>query len=407
MPTTHVTEITASVDTVSDRTDSAGAAVNPDWKAEERRMALKMFSGGIVAPKDGWKVVAGAGGTMNIIVGSGATESDLVLVEGTVAGQGNYLMRLDEPGKTIALGASDPSNARIDGVYAVVYDNTYDASARTLPRIVVRRGDPASSPSSPGPDAAWTAYELLSEITIPAGAADITQATVADRRRFSNLNLAGSAGVPTGTILAFAGSVLPDGFYWCRAETKSRTTDARLFSIIGTAYGAGDGSTTFTLPNLQQRFPLGKAVSGTGSALGNSGGAIDHTHTTPSHTHTGPAHVHAVSLNSAAEGAHAHSVNGTSQNGGSHTHDIDFAGGSGAAGHTGTSLRHDIVLGSQMTTEPNHNHTVSINSDTESDHSHVVSGNTSSSGTANTGGAAPTTNDNNPPYQVVNYIIKN
>ena len=52
-----------------------------------------------------------------------------------------------------------------------------------------------------------------------------------------------------------------------------------MFAILGTTYGVGDGSTTFNLPNLQQRFPLGKAASGTGSTLGGTGGAIDHLHT--------------------------------------------------------------------------------------------------------------------------------
>ncbi|MBI1996528.1 MAG: hypothetical protein HYS66_08675, partial [Deltaproteobacteria bacterium] len=45
-------------------------------------------------------------------------------------------------------------------------------------------------------------------------------------------------------------------------------------------------STTFTLPDLRQRFVLGVAASGTGSTLGGVGGGIDHTHTGPSHTHT-------------------------------------------------------------------------------------------------------------------------
>jgi microcystin-dependent protein len=48
--------------------------------------------------------------------------------------------------------------------------------------------------------------------------------------------------------------------------------------VIGDTYGVGDGSTTFNVPNLEQRFPLGKADSGTGAALGDTGGSIDHVH---------------------------------------------------------------------------------------------------------------------------------
>ena len=62
------------------------------------------------------------------------------------------------------------------------------------------------------------------------------------------------ASVPTGMILPFAGTSIPEGFLACNGSNVSRTTYANLFSVIGTRYGAGDGSTTFTLPNLHRRF---------------------------------------------------------------------------------------------------------------------------------------------------------
>lgn len=92
--------------------------------------------------------------------------------------------------------------------------------------------------------------------------------------------------VPTGGIIAYGGTSAPSNFLLCDGSLVSRATYDTLFGIIGTAYGAGDGSTTFGLPDLQQRFPLGKAASGTGSTLGSTGGDIDHTHTGPSHTHS-------------------------------------------------------------------------------------------------------------------------
>lgn len=92
--------------------------------------------------------------------------------------------------------------------------------------------------------------------------------------------------VPSGSILAYGGSAAPSGFFICDGSAVSRTTYASLFSAIGTTYGVGDGATTFNIPDLRQRFPLGKAASGTGSTLGGTGGNIDHTHTTPSHSHS-------------------------------------------------------------------------------------------------------------------------
>jgi microcystin-dependent protein len=71
---------------------------------------------------------------------------------------------------------------------------------------------------------------------------------------------------------------VPTGWLLCNGQAVSRTTFADLFAAIDTTYGIGDGSTTFNVPDMRQRFPLGKAASGTGSGLGDTGGAIDHVH---------------------------------------------------------------------------------------------------------------------------------
>lgn len=58
-------------------------------------------------------------------------------------------------------------------------------------------------------------------------------------------------GVPTGTILPFAGNTIPSGFLACNGAAVSRTTYAALFSAIGTTYGGGDGSSTFNVPQIE------------------------------------------------------------------------------------------------------------------------------------------------------------
>lgn len=66
----------------------------------------------------------------------------------------------------------------------------------------------------------------------------------------------------TGMIFAFAGSTIPSGFLLCDGSEVSRTTYKKLFDVIGTTYGAGDGKTTFTLPNLIDRFLEGSSAAG-------------------------------------------------------------------------------------------------------------------------------------------------
>ena len=68
---------------------------------------------------------------------------------------------------------------------------------------------------------------------------------------------------PVGTIIAVAYSGVPEGYMHCNGAEVNRTTYANLFNKIGTTYGAGDGSTTFNLPNTIARFLEGGTGAGT------------------------------------------------------------------------------------------------------------------------------------------------
>lgn len=117
----------------------------------------------------------------------------------------------------------------------------------------------------------------------------------------------------TGVMFPYAGTSAPSGWLMCYGQAVSRTTYAVLFSVIGTTYGAGDGSTTFNLPDARGRVVAGRdnmggtasnrltsAVSGVdGVTLGASGGSQSHQLSVPqmpqhSHAVTDPTHTHAV-----------------------------------------------------------------------------------------------------------------
>ena len=97
---------------------------------------------------------------------------------------------------------------------------------------------------------------------------------------------------PAGLISLFAGSTAPTGWLICDGTAVSRTTYADLFTAIGTTYGTGDGSTTFNLPNLKGRVPVGLDTSDTSfDTLGETGGEKTHTlleAEMPTHSHKLP-----------------------------------------------------------------------------------------------------------------------
>ena len=77
----------------------------------------------------------------------------------------------------------------------------------------------------------------------------------------------GGGSNPVGSIIPFAGSSIPTGYLLCNGAVVSRATYANLFRVIGTAYGAGDGSTTFKLPDLRDRFLEGAGTNAIGRYL--------------------------------------------------------------------------------------------------------------------------------------------
>jgi len=85
--------------------------------------------------------------------------------------------------------------------------------------------------------------------------------------------------IPVGMVMPRAAYSAPTGWLLCDGSAVSRTTYSTLFSIIGGLYGAGDGSTTFNVPNLQGKFLRGY-LSGTSAAIGatQAGNVGDHTH---------------------------------------------------------------------------------------------------------------------------------
>jgi microcystin-dependent protein len=98
------------------------------------------------------------------------------------------------------------------------------------------------------------------------------------------------AATPAGAVMQFAGTNAPSGYLLCQGQAVSRTTYAALFAVVSTTYGVGNGSSTFNVPNLVGRIPVGyDSTQAEFNAMGETGGAKTHTLTTnemPRHAHT-------------------------------------------------------------------------------------------------------------------------
>lgn len=232
--------------------------------------------------------------------------------------------------------------------------------------------------------------------------------------------------VPTASVFFTARSgAPPSGFLLCNGGAYSRTAFAALFAAIGTTYGAGDGSTTFNVPDLRQRFVMGVANSGTGSVLGATGGQIDHVHSAGSYT-TGSAgsHTHGTSGNTgnAAVGAdlggstsglisrsamngHIHHQSASTSSGGSHGH-----GSAGSHSHIASGEPTSIAGSHSHSSGGSHSHGLGSTGfgdggEGAKQHTHAVSITASSAG-AHSHSVSGTSGASNPPYITLHGIIK-
>lgn len=120
--------------------------------------------------------------------------------------------------------------------------------------------------------AATSSLNGLHVMKTPGNYANLAAATLSQNAIQNSPTSSPAPLLPAGSVIMWSGSSAPSGWLLCDGSNISRTTYASLFAIAGTSYGVGDGSTTFGLPDLRDRLPLGKGTNN--STLGTETGSM-------------------------------------------------------------------------------------------------------------------------------------
>lgn len=222
-------------------------------------------------------------------------------------------------------------------------------------------------------DATSSAYYFCKKSNGPGTTAGVQKPSEDTDRTYWELFVNGQSvvGYQPGDIKMYGAASAPAGFLECNGAEVSRTTYAALFAAIGTTWGSGNGSTTFTLPDLRGRVPRGwdhgagvDAARVFGSYQADALGS--HTHDLSTGT-AASAGGHTHSATTASAGTHTHSVSGTAAEAGSHSHSVS-ASSSTAGDHV-----HALSSGT-VSTVGDHTHVASGSTSTNGEHTHTYNG---------------------------------
>jgi microcystin-dependent protein len=208
-----------------------------------------------------------------------------------------------------------------------------------------------------------------------------------------------AAGADVGDVKAVATEEPPFGWLKCDGAVISRTQYPALFDAIGIRYGAGNGSTTFGLPDLRGEFVrgwddgrgvdvdrvLGSSQAGQNASHNHDATAAndgDHSHTVSGTAAPDGAHTHGLSASATSAGGHQHLISGTAASAGAHSHSLQI-GSNDIAGSRPPIVapgQNPVAVGGAIGADGAHTHAVSGSTTLNGDHSHTVTGTAASGG---------------------------
>lgn len=208
-----------------------------------------------------WKVTAT--GTPNMQVQVAADDAAALVQGDSVADQGIYYVAPHAAALALDVTPAHATLPRIDRVVIHVRDHAHDGSGANDAKVKVLPGTAtagATVENEAGAAAVPSTAMLLAQVVVPAAATTIPNANIRDMRPYALRD------ATVGEVVFSAASAADVGWVECHGQALSRKQHARLFAKLGTTYGVGDGSTTFNVPDLRGRVPVGV---GQGAGLTN------------------------------------------------------------------------------------------------------------------------------------------
>jgi microcystin-dependent protein len=233
--------------------------------------------------------------------------------------------------KTITGGTVNPTTLQQAGVAAVTTTGTQTLTNKTITSPAI--SDATITGTTVATSGTIALGTNASAITANSATISATEVGYLDgvssaiQTQINTTNTAVTNNTPVGAVTMWVTGTAPTGWTLCQGQAISRATFGSLFTVIGTTYGAGDGSTTFNLPDLRGRVPMG---AGTGRNVADSANLTART------LGTKVSDAETVTLDSTQIPSHTHPI---TDNG--HQHSVEYVD-SGLVGFNDGALAYEI-----------------------------------------------------------------
>ena len=282
-PTSVPRVYTSTIGAMTTSGSNKTLALSPQPLSTQNEMFIVTVGGVVQQPNTDFTVTSD-GTTTTLTITNGNSEDSATEVMALAFGNTKSVFAFPVTGEALA-ASETPITLKGHASQTADLLNITDSSNTTLAKVAAD-GDLTCVDVTASGNAAVTG--TLSAAATTASSLTVNGATQVN----GDLTVTGTATIaggisalPPGAVVPYAGGSAPTGFLVCDGTAVSRSTYSTLFGIIGETYGVGDGSSTFNLPNLEGRFPMGAT---TPKPVGTTGGgtATLTEANLPAHTHS-------------------------------------------------------------------------------------------------------------------------